>query len=290
MASIATMQEISIMHKLYPKLLQRIHNPPKSLYLQGKLSTQPLVALVGSRKPSAYGEAVAYRIAADLARSGIGIVSGLAYGIDATVHRAALEAGGYTIAVLGSGLDNVYPRTHVQLTREIIREGGAILSEYPPNTSPLRHHFPARNRIIAGLSLATIVVEAESRSGSLITATNALEENRLVGAVPGPITSSRSDGPHLLLKQGALLITSASDILGELGLDNLCSSRSIQTTGHLNQFEKTIVKALQEGPLDTESLAHQASLEIAELLANLTLLEMNGVVRSVGAAEWTLVS
>ena len=290
MASTTTMQELSIKHKLYPKALRAVHNPPNNLFVRGTIQDKPLVALVGSRKPTAYGEAVAYRIAADLARAGVGIVSGLAYGIDATVHRGALEAGGYTIAVLGSGLDTIYPRQHAPLAREIVRSGGAVISEYPAGTPPLKHHFPARNRIIAGICLATIVIEAEAKSGSLITAKLALEENRVVGAVPGPITSTRSNGPHYLLKEGALVVTSAADILSELDENLIVPARQIQTTGQLSALERNVIEALSNGPLDSETLAARTKLEISELLAHLTLLEMNGIVRPVAAAEWALVS
>ena len=286
------MQTITIKHNSYPVLLKDIHKPPSELQVAGTLVTdRPTVAIVGSRKPTEYGEMIAYRLSADLARAGFIIVSGLAYGIDAIVHRAALEAGGITWAVLGSGLDKLYPARHASLAREIIREGGAVISEYPAGTPPLKHHFPARNRIIAGISLATIVPEANAKSGSLITAQLALEENRLVGAVPGPITSERSVGPHALLKQGALLVTSAGDICQALEYDSPTTfvyGKQLNTT-QLSAQATLIVEALSSQALDTESLAETTGIPISELLATLTLLELNNHIRSIGANSWMYV-
>jgi DNA processing protein len=286
------MQTITIKHNSYPVLLKDIHKPPSELQVAGTLVTdRPTVAIVGSRKPTEYGEMIAYRLSADLARAGFIIVSGLAYGIDAIVHRAALEAGGITWAVLGSGLDKLYPARHASLAREIIREGGAVISEYPAGTPPLKHHFPARNRIIAGISLATIVPEANAKSGSLITAQLALEENRLVGAVPGPITSERSVGPHALLKQGALLVTSAGDICQALEYDSSTTfvhGKQLNTT-QLSAQATLIVEALSSQALDTESLAETTGIPISELLATLTLLELNNHIRSIGANSWMYV-
>lgn len=230
---------------------------------------------------------IAYRLSADLARAGFIIVSGLAYGIDAIVHRAALEAGGVTWAVLGSGLDKLYPARHAALAREIIREGGAVISEYAAGTPPLKHHFPARNRIIAGIASATIVPEADAKSGSLITAQSALDENRLVGAVPGPITSERSFGPHALLKQGALLVTSASDICQALEYDISPSANNTKlNTTELNSHASLIIEALRSETLDTESLAEKTGIPIQELLATLTLLEVTNRIRSIGVNSW----
>lgn len=283
------MQTITIKHNSYPVLLKDIHKPPAELQVAGTLVTdRPTVAIVGSRKPTEYGEMIAYRLSADLARAGFIIVSGLAYGIDAIVHRATLEAGGITWAVLGSGLDKLYPARHASLAREIIREGGAVISEYHAGTPPLKHHFPARNRIIAGISLATIVPEADAKSGSLITAQLALEENRLVGAVPGPITSERSTGPHALLKQGALLVTSAGDICQALEYDSsatLVPDKQRSTT-QLSSRATLITAALSNTSLDTESLAETTGIPISELLATLTLLELNNQIRSIGANSW----
>jgi DNA processing protein len=280
------MQVIHIKHKDYPPLLKQVHNPPTKLYLLGKLPDRPTVAIVGTRKPTAYGEMVAYRIAADLARAGVCVVSGLAYGIDSIVHRAALEAGGQTLAVLGSGLDNCYPARHLPLMKEIVATGGGAISEYEPNVSPLKHHFPARNRIIAGLSEATIVAEADAKSGSLITAQLALDEGRVVMAVPGPITSARSAGPNNLLKIGATAITSAADVCACLGFEKLAPDEPAANTGQLSAQARLILESLSECPKTTDDLAACVHLSTPALLSTLTLLELQGQVRSSSGSTW----
>lgn len=280
------MQVIKHLDKDYPVNLKTIYNPPHELYVAGTIPSLPMVAIVGTRKPTPYGEMIAYRIAADLARAGVCVISGLAYGIDSIVHQATLEAGGKTIAVLGSGLDTIYPAVHKPLAREIIRTGGAIICEYPNGTPPLKHHFPARNRIIAGLATATIVPEADAKSGSLITAQLALDENRLVLAVPGPITSPRSAGPNNLLKAGANAITSAADVCSLLGISVATSNQSQPSTKELGRYAKTILIALQSGPATTEDLITMTKLSAPTLLSTLTLLEMQNYVRSAGGHSW----
>ena len=285
-ASTTTMQVIQLSSKDYPTQLKTIYNPPKELHICGMLPDQPMVAIVCSRKPTPYGEMVAYRIASDLAKAGACIVSGLAYGIDSIVHQAALEAGGTTIAVLGSGIDKLYPAVHKPLARQIVRAGGAIITEYPSGTPPLKHHFPARNRIIAGLSAATVVPEADAKSGSLITAQLALEENRVVCAVPGPITSARSAGPNNLLKAGAAATTSAADVCSLLGIDSSVGIQKHPSTTELSQYAKDILSALQSGTATTEDLATSTKIAIPTLLSTLTLLEMQNYVRSSGGNTW----
>lgn len=286
-ASTTTMQVIQLSSKNYPADLKVIYNPPQELYAYGTLPVQPMVAIVGSRKPTPYGEMVAYRIASDLAKAGVCIVSGLAYGIDSIVHQAALEAGGTTIAVLGSGIDKLYPAAHKPLARQIVRAGGAIITEYPNGTPPLKHHFPARNRIIAGLSAATVVPEADAKSGSLITAQLALEENRVVCAVPGPITSARSAGPNNLLKAGAVATTSAADVCSLLGIDADTGMQKHPSTTELSQYAKDILTALQSGAATTtEDLAASTKIAVPALLSTLTLLEMQNYVRSSSGNSW----
>ncbi len=280
------MQVISLSDKLYPQALKSIYNAPNKLHVAGELPASPMVAIVGTRKPTAYGEMIAYKLAADLAHSGFCIVSGLAYGIDSIVHRATLEAGGKTVAVLGSGLENVYPVQHKPLAREIVRAGGAIVSEYPATMPPLKHHFPARNRIIAGMAQATIVPEADAKSGSLITAQLALDENRLVLAVPGPVTSSRSAGPNNLLKAGAGAITSAADVCAILGVEQVTEKEAPLSTCQLSQYAKQILLALQNSPATTEDLAQTTTLPTPVLLSTLTLLEMQNYVRSTHGNTW----
>lgn len=201
----------------YPALLTTMEDPPLVLYVWGRLvaSDELAIAIVGSRRSSAYGLAACHRLAGALARRGASIVSGLARGIDAAAHRAALEAGGRTVAVLGSGLHRLYPPEHRRLARSIA-ENGAVVSELPLDTPPLPGHFPMRNRIIAGMTLGTLVIEAAERSGSLITARHALEHNREVFALPGSIDSPTSLGVHRLIQQGAKLVTNVEDVLDEL--------------------------------------------------------------------------
>jgi DNA processing protein len=203
----------------YPALLARIADPPPRLWLRGnpRALVAPCVALIGSRAASSYGLQVAERLAADLARAGVTVVSGLARGVDSAAHRGALTTG-RTVAVLGSGVDVIYPPEHAELAERILRREGALLSELPPGTPPRRGHFPRRNRLISGLSLAVVVIEASTRSGSLQTARFALEQGREVLAVPGTILGDRFRGSHALLRDGAKLVESASDILEELRL------------------------------------------------------------------------
>jgi len=202
----------------YPAALRQIHDPPLALYIRGSVPIEgAAVAVVGSRHASRYGLQTAERLSYELALRGVTVVSGLARGIDGAAHRGALKAGGRTIAVLGSGLSVVYPPEHEPLAQQITQQG-ALVSEYPMTMQPLAQNFPRRNRLISGLSLGVVVVEAAARSGALITADCALEQNRDVFAVPGPITTPTSQGTHHLLKQGAALVTSVEDILEELGL------------------------------------------------------------------------
>ena len=208
----------------FPPLLRAVHDPPPGLFLRGAATTdllsRPAVALVGARACSGYGASVARTLARELASAGLVVVSGLARGIDAEAHRGALEAGGTTVAVLGCGIDRDYPASHAELARRIV-EQGLVVAEYAPGVEPAPWRFPARNRIIAGLCAATVVVEARERSGALITADLALEEGREVFAVPGEITSSLSAGTNDLLKLGASPLTRAADVLSCFGIESL---------------------------------------------------------------------
>ena len=212
---------ISIEDKNYPTLLKKISNPPKILYIKGRLPLNDLYfSVVGTRRFSSYGRQLALKIAGDLAESGLTIVSGLASGIDTFSHLSTLERGKETIAVLGTGLDekSIYPQSNLKLSRKIVEKGGALISEYPPGTRGTHFSFPQRNRIIAGFSLGVLVVEGKIKSGSLITANYAFLENRKVFAVPGLVYSSNSKGCHYLIKKGAKLVETANDILQELKL------------------------------------------------------------------------
>jgi len=211
---------MTIREKEYPKLLKEIYSPPALLYIKGNLpeNLDFTLAVVGTRKITTYGQQITPEIVKDLARANLIIVSGLALGIDALAHQSCLEAGGKTIAVLGSGLDLIYPVANRQLADKII-ENGAIISEYPLGTQPLKQHFPARNRIISGSSLGTLVIEGDRDSGSLITARCALEQNREVFAVPGSVYNQASVGPNNLIKMGAKPVTAAHDVLEALNLE-----------------------------------------------------------------------
>ncbi len=206
-------EEISINSKEYPQNLKNIYDPPKKIYLIGNkdLLYQKGIAIVGARDATQYGKKIAYNLAKELSEQNIVIISGLAIGIDSYAHKGALEKG--TIAVLGSGIDNIYPKENLELAREIIKNKGCIISEYPLGTKPERLHFPQRNRIISGLSDGVVVIEASKKSGALITAEFALEQGKEVFAVPGDINKKQSEGTNQLIKDGAILLTSATDIL-----------------------------------------------------------------------------
>lgn len=209
---------ITLLDENYPRLLKEIYAPPAMLYLRGHLlNKEPCLAIVGTRKISDYGRRITPDLARDLADAGLTIVSGLAKGIDTLAHQAVLKSSGRTIAVLGSGLDreSIYPKVNQELAEQIIQQG-AIISEFPLGSQPLAQNFPQRNRIIAGLSLGILVIEAPERSGALITANDALEQNRDIFAVPGPIWAENSLGPHSLIKMGAKLVNQAEDVLNEL--------------------------------------------------------------------------
>ncbi len=214
-------RQISINDDEYPQSLREIADPPAILYVRGNLNwdkQKEVVAVVGTRKPTAYGLQIATQLVEIIAKQCV-IVSGLAYGIDAAAHKAALRKEGITVAVLGSGLDDasIYPREHRKLAQDILRKGGVLISEYPPLAEPLKHHFPERNRIIAGLSQKIVVVEAGERSGALITANLGLDYNREVLAVPGPVTSLMSMGPNQLIAEGAKPVLRPSDVVEIIG-------------------------------------------------------------------------
>ena len=206
-------EEISINSKEYPQNLKNIYDPPKKIYLIGNkdLLYQKGIAIVGARDATQYGKKIAYNLAKELSEQNIVIISGLAIGIDSYAHKGSLKKG--TIAVLGSGIDNIYPKENLELAREIIKNKGCIISEYPLGTKPERLHFPQRNRIISGLSDGVVVIEASKKSGALITAEFALEQGKEVFAVPGDINKKQSEGTNQLIKDGAILLTSATDIL-----------------------------------------------------------------------------
>jgi DNA processing protein len=280
--------KITKKHKQYPPYLLETTYPPKELYCIGQPLENylPAVTIVGSRKLSNYGKEVTYRIAYDLAKSGLTIVSGLALGADGVAHQAALDAGGKTIAVLACGLDAIYPASHRNLAIQIIQNGGTIISEYPEGTPALKQNFIARNRIVSGLSDMVIVTEAAEASGSLVTAKYGLEQNKLVGAVPGNITSSLSIGTNNLIKNGASPITSAQDVLDAIGLQ-AGASQHIEVMGDTKE-EQIIIDLMKSNISDQEILQIKSQLEPALFSQTFTMLEINGKIRPLGAGHWVL--
>jgi len=252
--------------------------------MSGPIPDMPLVAIVGSRRPTDYGKQVTYRLASELAAGGVGVVSGLAIGIDAVAHQAAIEAGGFTVAVLGSGLNQVYPARNRTLARKLIENGGVIVSEQEADMPPLRHHFPARNRIIAGLSLGVVVTEATAASGSLITANFALNENRLVMAVPGNVTSLSSAGTNKLLRAGATVITSATDVLDALDVETRILAKPPAPPA--NAEETTILELIGQGITTSRELIEHSQLSAARFAHIISLMEITGKVRNLGAGTW----
>ena len=265
----------------YPTRLKEIHDPPGVLFCRGPLKPPDAlgIAIVGMRRPSHYGLQTAYRLAEELSRAGFTIVSGLARGIDAAAHRGALAAGGRTLAILGSGVLNTYPREHQELAESITTQG-AVLSEFPPLNPPTRGAFPQRNRLISGLSLGVIVVKAASRSGALISARHALEQGREVLAVPGQIDSHRARGCHLLLKDGASLVESATDVLETLGpLAQPVINRQGRSLFHprelqLNPQEQKVLDLVQERATSIDLIVQQSGLPAARVLSTISALEM----------------
>lgn len=279
-----TIHQIS--KKNFPELLAQIHDTPQRLNIIGKIPDLPMVAIVGSRLPTDYGKSVTYRLAYDLAKSGLAIVSGLAVGVDSIAHQAALDAGGITVAVLGSGIDVIYPTTNQRLAEQVVNNGGALVSEYPNGTPPLKHHFPMRNRIIAGLSLAVIITEANAKSGALITAHYGLSENRLIMAVPGNITSRRSAGPNNLLKLGAKPATDAVDVLSELGLKS--PALAVKKVAADSSEEALLIDLIKKGYSTTDALLQKSQLKAAELASYLSLMEITGKIKNLGAGTWVV--
>jgi DNA processing protein len=254
----------------YPPLLAQLHDPPVGLFVRGSSDSlrEPAVAVVGARSCSAYGAQVAHLLGRELAAAGLVVVSGLARGIDGEAHRGALEAGGTTLAVLGCGIDRDYPRAHAGLAARI-RESGAVVSEYPAGTEPAPWRFPARNRIIAGVSEATVVVEARERSGALITADFALEEGRDVFAVPGEITSALSSGTNALLRLGATPVTCAADVLE---LFELAPAEPEAT--NLGAAAQAVLERLRDGALTGDELVRASGVDPAQASAALMELEL----------------
>jgi len=268
----------------YPPLLKEIDYPPVLLYALGKKipSDQFFIAVVGSRNASHYGIRTAGNISYRLARLGIGIVSGMAKGIDTYAHKGAIKANGYTIAVLGTGIDVIYPRENRELFQKI-KESGTIITEFPTGTPPEAKNFPIRNRIISGISKGVLVVEATRRSGSLITASFAIDQGREVFAIPGMIDSIRSQGTHFLIKQGAKLVEDVEDILEEFGIrvEEPQDKKEDKALIKLNNQEKKIYECLDETPVHIDEIIRSTELDPSEVLSTLLRMELKGIVRQM---------
>ena len=284
-----TKDEIKIIKKSsrdYPKLLKEIHNAPKQLYVRGSLpkSCELNFAIVGTRAASEYGKTLAFKIAKELSELGFNIVSGLAIGIDTQAHLGAVEGKGKTIAVLGSAIDNnsIYPSQNLKLVDKIINSGGAVISEYAPETKSEIWFFPERNRIIAGISRGVLVVEAPEKSGALITARLALEQNREVFAIPGSLFSKNSLGTNNLIKSGAKLVSSVDDILEELNLTDLKPKAMKTFENNLSKEEALILKIIEVEPLHVDKICEVAKMTTNQILSTISMLEIQGIIKNIG--------
>ncbi len=274
----------------YPSRLREIEQPPPVLYVRGTLSEEDrwAVAVVGTRRVTSYGRQVAEEIASFLAQNGVTVISGLARGVDAVAHRAALKAGGRTLAVLGSGVDRIYPPEHRALAEEIISRG-ALLSDYAPGTPPEGSNFPPRNRIISGLSMGVVVVEAGESSGALITAEFAADQGREVFAVPGTIFAPQSKGTNRLIQQGAHPVLHPRDILDVLNLDRVQHQRVARRVLPADAVETQLLDALRQEPLHVDEIRRQTGLPIEKVTATLIMMELKGLVRQVGGMHYVAV-
>ncbi|HJB47724.1 MAG TPA: DNA-processing protein DprA [Candidatus Mediterraneibacter surreyensis] len=278
----------------YPKRLKEIPDFPYAIYVKGRLPEEERknVAVIGARRCTPYGEKYAIDFARALAECGVGIISGMARGIDGMGHRGALLAEGKTFAVLGSGVDVCYPREHIGLYMDILEQGGGILSEQPPGTAPLPRNFPARNRIISGLSDAVLVLEAGEKSGSLITVDMALEQGRDVYALPGPVNSTLSCGCNRLIRQGAGLLLSPDSLVEEWGLHKILGSnegeKKIKNEKTLESTEKLVYSCLGLYPKDLDQLVRETKLNIKEVLDKLISLELQGLIREISKNHYII--
>ncbi len=273
----------------YPARLREITQPPPILYLRGDFLEEDAwaVAIVGTRRVTSYGRQVTEEIATFLAQNGVTVVSGLARGIDGIAHQAALNAGGRTLAVLGSGVDRIYPPEHRNLAEAIIGSG-AILSDYPPNTPPEASNFPPRNRIISGLSMGTIVIEAGETSGALITANFSLEQGREVFAVPGNVFAPQSKGPNKLLQQGAHPLLKPRDVLDVLDLTRVTEHRAARKTLPADATEAQLLDSLTHEPLHVDEIRAKTGLAVEKVSSTLVMMELKGMVRHVGGMNYVV--
>lgn len=279
--------KISIEENGYPTILKKIRDPPKVLYFRGKLiSKEECFAIVGTRRCSNYGKELALKFGRALAEVGLTIVSGLAPGIDTFSHLAAIERGKRTIAVLGTGVDDrsIYPKSNLKLAKRILEAGGALISEFPPGTHGSKYTFPKRNRIISGLSLGVLVIEARLKSGALITAKYAKEQKKKLFAVPGSVFSPASKGCHFLIKNGAKLVEDPKDILEELGRKKFLKE---EIRGE-DKEEELVLKVLREGALDVEKIIEKTGLSAQKVAATISILEIKGKIRNLGGNVYAI--
>ena len=283
---------ITLENKNYPKLLKEIYYPPPLLYYRGKLPSEHeyLLAVVGTRKFSKYGQLVAQSLVYDLSKNGLTIVSGLALGIDSLAHKTSIEAGGKTIAILGCGIEknNVYPVSNRNLAEKIIQQQGCIISEHPLGMPPLKHHFPRRNRLISGLSLGTLVIEAPKKSGSLITAMHALEQNREVFAVPANITSPNAGGVNELIKNGARVVDSYQDVLECLNLQKINPVKNIHKIIGDTPEENLIIDNLKQNPTHINELIRLTKINASSINSTLAIMEVKGKIKNLGGSLYVV--
>ena len=281
------MQKIIIKDKNYPPQLKKIPDSPKQLYVEGNdnlsVVNNPL-AVVGTRKISDYGRQMTEYFVKNLAKASVTIISGLALGVDGLAHRVALENNGRTIAVLGSGLNHIYPTVHKKLAEKIVKSGGALVSEYSPQIPPYKSNFPARNRIVSGLSLGILVIEAPKKSGALITADFALKQKRKVFVVPGRVYDKNSQGANELIKQGAQLVSEPKDILKILNIRPI--SQKIEMIKNLSSEEKIILKILTKEPTLIDKITRKTKMSVNAILSILTQMEIKGLVKSTGGNQY----
>jgi DNA processing protein len=273
----------------YPRNLREVYNAPPVLYMRGRIEERDewSVAVVGTRRASVYGKEAARMLGMGLAQAGVTVVSGLAQGIDTLAHRACLDAGGRTLAVLGCGVDVVYPSQNARLAAEIV-ERGALVSEYALGTRPEARNFPPRNRIISGLTLGTVVVEADLGSGALITADFAAEQNREVFAVPGSVFNRNSRGTNDLIQQGAKMVCTVADVLEELNLTMVSEQAQARAVIPENETEALLLDYLSAEPVHVDELRRAVKLPIAQVSSTLALMELKGMVRQVGGMNYVL--
>ncbi|MGW8250647.1 MAG: DNA-processing protein DprA [Anaerolineales bacterium] len=276
--------------EIYPRRLMEIDQPPPVLYVRGELSPQDdwSVAVVGTRRITAYGRQVTEKIAGFLANNGITVISGMARGVDAAAHRTALESGGRTLAVLGCGVDRIYPPEHRKLAETII-QNGALISDYPLGTSPDSMNFPARNRIISGLAQAVVVVEAGERSGALITARFAADQGRDVFAVPGNINAPQSVGANRLIQQGAHPLLEPQEILEILNLTMVIQHQSARVALPADATEAQLLRIISQEPVHVDDICNSACMPIEQVTAALAMMELKGMVRQVGGMHYIAV-